>query len=72
MRINVIAKPNSKEEKIEKLDEESFRVYVKEPPREGKANAAILHALSHYFSISKSQISIISGQTSKNKDEENQ
>lgn len=49
MKIFVKAKPNSKEEYIEKIDETHFVVAVKEPPRQGRANNAIANALSNYF-----------------------
>lgn len=67
MRIFVKAKPNAKEAKIEKLDDEHFVVSVKEPPIKGMANAAIIEILEEYFKVSPSQIKIISGYTSKNK-----
>lgn len=67
MKLFVKAKPGSKAEKVEKIDETHFRVSVKEPPREGRANAAILRALADYFSVSPSRIAIISGHTSRDK-----
>ena len=67
MRINVKAKPNSKEEKIEKIDDLNYIVSVKEPPIKGKANEAIKNALAIYFKLSSSRIKIISGYSSRNK-----
>ncbi|MBI2644218.1 MAG: DUF167 domain-containing protein [Candidatus Wildermuthbacteria bacterium] len=67
MKIFVKAKPNAKEEKLEKIDEEHFIVSVKEPPVQGRANAAIIKVLALYFLISPSNIRIISGFTSKSK-----
>ncbi len=70
MKINVQAKPNSKEDKVEKIiigDQEIYRVSVKEPPVQGKANAAIMKLLADYFNISQSNIKIISGYTSRHK-----
>jgi uncharacterized protein (TIGR00251 family) len=67
MKISIIAKPNRKEEKIEKTDENEFKVFVKAPAKKGKANERILEVLAEYFGISKSQIKIISGLKSKNK-----
>jgi uncharacterized protein (TIGR00251 family) len=67
MKINVKANPNAKEYKVEKIDEYNFIVNVKEPPKEGKANKAIIELLSEYFNIPKSKIKISSGITSKRK-----
>jgi len=67
MRISVKAKPNSREEKIEKLDDSSFVVSVKEPPVQGQANEAIIRALADYFNVSRSQVRIISGWISRQK-----
>lgn len=67
MKIFVKVKPLSKTEKIEKIDENNFIIFVKEPPIQGKANTAIIKALSEYFNTPKSNIKIISGLTSKNK-----
>ncbi|TRZ64169.1 MAG: DUF167 domain-containing protein [Spirochaetia bacterium] len=67
MKIFVKAKPTAKEEKIQKIDETHYAVSVKEPPVNGKANAAIIKALAKYFNISPSRINILSGQTSKQK-----
>ena len=52
MKIFVKAKPSSKEEKIVKIDESNYEVYVKEPPVKGEANRAIVKALSAYFNAS--------------------
>jgi len=67
MRINIKAKPNSKQEKVEKIDEKNFVVYVKEPPEKGKANEAIRNALAVYFKIASSRIKIVAGYSSRNK-----
>ena len=67
MKIIVRAKPNSKEEKIEKVEEEHFVVSVKEPPINGLANRAIIKVLAEYFGVSKSNIRIVSGWNSRQK-----
>jgi hypothetical protein len=67
MKINVKAKPNSREEKVEKIDENNYVVSVKEPPVKGKANEAIRNALAVYFKTGSSCVRIISGHTSRNK-----
>jgi hypothetical protein len=67
MKIFVKAKPSSKEERVEKVDDENYIVSVKEPPVKGLANQAIIRSLAEYFKMSQSKISIVSGYTSRNK-----
>ncbi len=67
MKIFVKAKPNAKEESIKKIDGINFVVAVKEPPRKGKANAAIAKALAGYFDVSPSAVRLVSGFSSKQK-----
>ena len=65
MIIQVKAKPASQEEKIIKISDNEFEVWVKEPPIQGRANRAIIKALADYFQISFLAVSIISGHTSR-------
>lgn len=78
MKIFVKAKPLSKEEKVKKINppspkgfgrasETHFVVSVKEPPHQGKANAAIAKALADYFNVSLSQVRLVAGFSSKQK-----
>ncbi len=67
MKIFVKAKPGAREEKIEKVGENEFKVSVKELPIKGKANFAIERALAEYFKVSISNIKLVSGFSSKNK-----
>ena len=67
MKIFVKVKPSAKEEKIHKVDDTHFRVLVKEPPVQGRANTAVVSSLADYFQVSKEQINILSGFTSREK-----
>jgi len=67
MKVFVKAKPDSREAKIEKLDENHFLVCVKEPPIKGDANRAITKALAEYFKVPHSQVSLVSGFSSRDK-----
>ncbi|MCX6731670.1 MAG: DUF167 domain-containing protein [Candidatus Parcubacteria bacterium] len=67
MKIFVKAKPLAKEERIEKIDELNFVVSVKEPPKKGRANYAIIMALANYFSIPSSHIRLVSGFSGRQK-----
>jgi uncharacterized protein (TIGR00251 family) len=66
MRIQVKVKPNSKTQEVNQ-EGNSFTVKVKEPAKEGKANQAVIRSLAEHFSISKSQVKILSGFRSRNK-----
>lgn len=63
MKIHIIAKPKKKQEKVEKLEGGYYAVSVKEPATEGRANQAIIKTLAKYFSVSPSEIDIVSGHT---------
>ena len=67
MRITVLVKAGRKETKIESLSDNSFSVWVKEKPQDGKANHAVREALAEYFNIPKSRITLVSGEKSKTK-----
>ena len=82
MKIFVTAKPNSKNERIEKIDSSSpldfdqgfgqagdshFIVAVKAPPVRGRANLAIIKALAAYFKVPIVCVRIVSGYTSRQK-----
>jgi len=67
MKIFIKAKPNAREEKVEKIDEQNYVVSVKEPPVKGKANEAIRNALAVYFKTGSACVKIVSGYSSRNK-----
>jgi uncharacterized protein (TIGR00251 family) len=60
MKIQVRVKPNSRTEEVSQ-EGDGFIVKVKEPPREGKANQAVIKLLAQHFGVSKSQVRILSG-----------
>jgi len=65
-KIQVKVKPNSKSEEVSH-EGDSFVVKVKEPPREGRANRAVIRLLAQHFGVPQSQVKILSGFKSKNK-----
>jgi hypothetical protein len=79
MKVIVKAKSNAKVEKVERVSQPAldfgnnrselvvYKVSVKEPPIDGRANKAIEKALAEYFDVAISQVVLISGQTSKQK-----
>jgi len=67
MKIIVKAKPNSRENRVQKIDESNFVVFTKEPPMRGKANAEIIKLLARYFNTNPLLVEIISGRNSRTK-----
>ncbi len=67
MKINVLVKPNSKQESVVKNDDGSYTVRANCPPIEGRANVRVQELLADYFDIPKSKISIVSGLKGKKK-----
>ena len=66
MKIQVKVKVNSRTEEVSQEDD-IFTVKVNKPPREGKANQAIIKLLARHFKVHKSQVRILCGIKSKNK-----
>ena len=67
MKITVAVKPNSKKDKIEKINDYEYLVRVHAPPVDGKANERLIELLAEYFKTPKSRIELISGSKSKKK-----
>ena len=67
MKIAVHVKANARKEKVEKLGDAEFSVWVKAQAKEGRANLAVIEALSAYLSIPKSRITILRGHAAKHK-----
>jgi len=66
MKIRVKVKPNSRTEEVSQ-EGDSFIVKVREPPKEGKANQAVIRLLAEHFGVPKSQVRILSGFRSRTK-----
>lgn len=66
-RISVKIIPNAKKEEIIKEGANYFKVKVRAPAIEGKANEALIEALANYFDISKNSIKIARGEFARNK-----
>lgn len=67
MRLYVQAKPKSREERVEQLDDTHFIVRVKEAPEGGKANEAIIRALARHLGVAPSRLSLARGSSGKQK-----
>jgi len=66
MKIQVKVKPNSRTEELSR-EGDIFIIKVKEPPKEGKANQAVIKLLAEHFGVPQSQVRILSGLRSRNK-----
>lgn len=64
MKIKIKLHPNSSQEKIRKVGENNYEIWIKEKPVKGKANDKLIKILREYL---KRQVKIISGLKSKNK-----
>ena len=67
MKITVLAKINSKSEKVEKIGEGEYKVFVNKPAKMGQANKRIIELLSKHLEIPKSLIYFEHGIRSKKK-----
>jgi len=64
MRILIKVHSNTSQEKIEKLSNKDFNVWIKEKPIDGKANFVLERLLRKYFNA---ECKIVSGFSSKKK-----
>jgi uncharacterized protein len=64
MKITIKVRPNSGRQEIYKIDESTYKVFLKKQPIEGKANSELVKFLKKHF---KKPIKILKGSTSKNK-----
>jgi uncharacterized protein (TIGR00251 family) len=64
MKINVKVQPNSGREEIQQISKTEYKVFLKKPAEENKANIELLKILKKYF---KKEITLLKGRTSKNK-----
>ena len=67
MKVKVTVHPNSKKPRVETDLFGGLHVHVSAPPLESRANMACAEALADYFKVKKYQISLVSGQKSKQK-----
>ncbi len=57
--------PGAKKERFALADDGVLKCYVMAPPVDGKANAAVVAALSSALRISKSAVCVVSGHTTR-------
>ena len=67
MRFVVIINPGARRQKIVKVDEGSYKVWVKARPVRGQANAEMTEVLARYFGVRKGAVRIVLGKTAREK-----
>ena len=66
--VEVRVKPGSKKgPMVQPSLDGNLLVYVRQPAVDGKANRAVVELLADYFGVSKTNVQIISGMTSRHK-----
>ena len=63
MKLSVKVKARARQEKVEKVSEGQYKVWVRAAAEKGKANEDVIDVLSGYFKVPKSCIAIVSGHT---------
>ena len=67
-QVIVTAKPSSRKGPlVETGPDGAITIFVREPATEGKANKAVVAFLSRVLQVRKSQVSILRGETSREK-----
>ena len=66
-KVSVSVKTKARKELIKRISEHELEIHVKELPIEGKANKAIIKALSKYFFVPQKDIELVSGAKFKKK-----
>ena len=68
MIITAKVKPGPKQgDKIEKLEDGTYIIYIRARAHDGEANTALVKLLADYFDVAKTSIRIKSGATSRTK-----
>ena len=66
-RIWVTVNPQARKSEIAKIADDEYRVAVREPARDGRANLALIENLAAYFRLPKSTIRIVRGHSARHK-----
>ncbi len=67
MLIKVRVTPNSKEARVDRVDEATYEVRVEERATDGRANKRLVEVLSEYFGLPESRVVIVKGAKSRDK-----
>jgi uncharacterized protein (TIGR00251 family) len=67
MRIFVTVVPLARSTRVERVGGDRFRVSIAAPPREGRANAAVVEVLARYFGVPRARVRIVQGHSARRK-----
>lgn len=67
MKLFVTVKARARENAVQEIDRNHFRVSVKAAPIDGKANIAVARALAVFLGIAASRLTLCSGAIGKHK-----
>ena len=59
--------PGSSRSEVRGLHAGGLKVAVRAPPEKGRANAEVIEVLAEFFGLPERQVTVISGETSKQK-----
>jgi len=66
-RLKVRVSPGSRRPGIAGRHGDAWKVHVAAPPEDGKANEAVLRLLAETLDVPRSSVTLVSGQTSRDK-----
>jgi len=66
-RISVTVKPSARQAQVIRISESEYRVAVKEPAEDGRANDALVRALAQHFAVPQSRVRIVHGHAARRK-----
>jgi uncharacterized protein len=66
-RISVQVKTHARKKNIVKISQQEYQISVHAAPVAGKANQALVDLLAKYFSVPKSSVKLLRGQSSRKK-----
>lgn len=67
MRLTVRVTPRSRQRRLEQAPDGTWRALVREPPEDGRANAALIALLAEHFDVPKRSLRIVHGHTGRQK-----
>ncbi|OGW36951.1 MAG: YggU family protein [Nitrospirae bacterium GWD2_57_9] len=65
--LSVRIQPRASKNEISVMEDGGLKIRLTAPPVDGAANEALIRFLADTFSVTRSQVEIVSGHTSKNK-----
>ena len=66
-RISIQARPGAKKNEVKGKQNGALKVFVTQAPEKGKANKVICEVLAKSLKLKKSQVELVSGETSSHK-----